>query len=429
MNPSRDSGAHSRRSSASRRTSTDSSDSDIYDIDAAAVSDGFRPGRGAPRSPQVRRPAPPPPLLPPPPIASSGISKMNGVVDRPTSTSKPPRPHDSLTIRNDGTAEASSSGPSHPYEMYLQRTASNASDSTRRNNRTSYQGPRGPAHPYSLYPQNTVAPGESPQQQIPVGFQSSGTNYRRRVGPDGEEAGGLIGPLGHTEELPPYTRYPEVSVTNKPAPGRRTSQSSRPRSQGQSSAVRPISGAGGLGIATRNPEFSSTQDTLAASPSRESMQSDHEINMAAREYAEKPMPSKWERRAKRRLFGIIPYWAICLVVFGMGIMGIVMGVVIGTVLTKHGKGQADTTPYEPPLNTMNNKHDANLSLVLMPTNQQQRQQLSWSNHCRLPRLASPPLTPAHIFCRLCKLHPHLPLVSPTRSSHSRGAVACLPDST
>lgn len=429
MNPSRDSGAHSRRSSASRRTSTDSSDSDIYDIDAAAVSDGFRPGRGAPpRSPQVRRPAPPPPLLPPPPIASSGISKMNGVVDRPTSTSKPPRPHDSLTIRNDGTAEASSSGPSHPYEMYLQRTASNATDSTRRNGRTSYQGPRGPAHPYALYPQNTVAPEESPQQQIPVGFQSSGTNYRRRVGPDGEEAGGLIGPLGHTEELPPYTRYPEVSVANKPVPDRRTSQQSRPRSQGQSSAVRPIPGAGGLGIATRNPEFSSTQDTLAASPSRESMQSEHEINMAAQEYAEKPMPSKWERRAKKRLFGIIPYWAICLVVFGMGIMGIVMGVVIGTVLTKHGKGQADTTPYGSTI-IINNKHDANLYLVPMPTNQQRRRQSSWSNHCRLPLLDSTPSRPVHIFSHLFKPRHLLPLVSPTLSSHSRGAVACLPDST
>ena len=33
-------------------------------------------------------------------------------------------------------------------------------------------------------------------------------SYQRRLRPDGEDADDLIGPDGHTEQLPPYTRYP-----------------------------------------------------------------------------------------------------------------------------------------------------------------------------------------------------------------------------
>lgn len=344
--PSSPGDTNGRRASNASRRSTESNDSDIYDYAANAVSDGFRPNNNASRSSASRRPAPPAPLLPPPPIASPGISKLNGVVDRPSSTSKPPRPHDSLTIRNDGTDSSSNSQPSHPYGLYTQRTstATAAESSPSRNTRASYQGPRDPAHPYALYPQNTASQdAAAPQQQIPVGFGNGGGNYRRRVGPDGEEVGDLVGPLGHTEELPPYTRYPEVSVTTKPpAQNSRLSQRrSQPQTQSWQS-IRPISGAGGMGIASRNPEFSSTEETLAMSSSRQSIQSSHHsINVAAREYSEKPKQGKWEARARRKLFGIIPYWSICLLFTGMVIMGIVMGAVIGTLL-KHSS-QTSTT--------------------------------------------------------------------------------------
>jgi ABC-type Fe3+ transport system permease subunit len=63
--------------------------------------------------------------------------------------------------------------------------------------------------------------------------------------------------------------------------------------------------------------------------------SSHDINTAAAEASEKPAVNKWQRRAKKKLWGIVPYWAICLLLVGLVLMGIIMGAVIGTMLTKN----------------------------------------------------------------------------------------------
>jgi hypothetical protein len=79
---------------------------------------------------------------------------------------------------------------------------------------TSPSGPNmQPAHPYALYQQTTFEEPEeteeAPAQSIPIGFTAVQSRYRRRAGPDGEELE-VIGPDGHTEQLPPYSRYPEA---------------------------------------------------------------------------------------------------------------------------------------------------------------------------------------------------------------------------
>lgn len=215
--------------------------------------------------------------------------------------------------------------------MYPQRTFSSATASTTPHvDRQSYDGPRGPTHPYTLYTQNTASAEDTAQQHIPVGFTGMGNAYQRQIGPDGEEAGDLIGPLGHLEELPPYTRYPEESYARRKSP--------EPVLDAAPSPVQDIPGAGGIGIATRNPEFSSTEDDLAlprSRPASRSEASQHEINTAARTFSEKPTMTKWQRRARKKIWGIVPYWAICLLGVGIVIMGIVMGAVIGTVLANH----------------------------------------------------------------------------------------------
>lgn len=38
-------------------------------------------------------------------------------------------------------------------------------------------------------------------------------------------------------------------------------------------------------------------------------------------------------RARKKLLGVIPYWAICLLVLGLVIVGLVMGTVLGVLLT------------------------------------------------------------------------------------------------
>ncbi|GAO16563.1 hypothetical protein UVI_02023570 [Ustilaginoidea virens] len=201
-----------------------------------------------------------------------------------------------------------------------------------------------------MYAQDTASHRDPSRQPMLVGFNGMGDGYRRQLGPDGEEAGDLIGPLGHMEELPPYTRYPQEAFADKPTTEPidhltvstvTDRNSTAAPGADRISPTDPIPGAGGIGLATRNPEFSSTED-LASLPLRASSirsatsdGSQHDINGAARDFAEKPTQSKWQRRARKRLCGIVPYWVICLLLSGIVILGVVMGTVIGTMVTRH----------------------------------------------------------------------------------------------
>ncbi|KAL6791226.1 hypothetical protein GGI42DRAFT_187994 [Trichoderma sp. SZMC 28013] len=351
----------------SRRQSEDSEGHDSYELAVATVSDGFRPtdltptdtssSSSTPNNPEVASPDSSQARLlslnpSNQPQSSSATSKPPpSAPARPSSAYKPPRPHDSLTLHNDGSNSAQTGpslassagmpqlrpqspyrGPtsaSHPYQMYLQRTLSNATASTEQPaTRRSYDGHRGPAHPYALYPQNIATTGDETPHQIPLGFAAAGDGYQRQLGPDGEEAGALVGPLGHTEELPPYTRYPDQTFASK------TPAVAIPEETmtGTSTPAGTVAGAGG---ATRNPEFSSTEEDLQPSQSRPSTHSRHDINTAAQGSAEKARMNKWQRRGKKKLWGIVPYWAICLLLIGVVLMGVILGAVIGTVLSHH----------------------------------------------------------------------------------------------
>ena len=122
-------------------------------------------------------------------------------------------------------------GPSHPYNIYpqtatLARTPSNATQSTvvAPSGRQSYSN-NVPAHPYGMYPQGVGEDMDDEdddtddfgirQNPVHVGFPGLGQNYTRRLGPDGEDQD-LIGEDGHTEQLPPYTRYPEDAPEKAP---------------------------------------------------------------------------------------------------------------------------------------------------------------------------------------------------------------------
>ncbi|KAI1106604.1 hypothetical protein F4804DRAFT_20228 [Jackrogersella minutella] len=362
---------------ASVRFSNVQGEDDDYDLQAMGIADGFRPVElthpETSRSSMTPTPqgAPTNTYIPSPP--------------RPSSITKPHRRNESLSLQHDGsTTESDSaraggidrtpsrvstasttspfvdsedpyegpSGPSHPYQMYpqdvrLARTASLATTSTAPISERSYNGPRGPAHPYSIYPQNTIpeadgAPGPSAQAEINVGFPGTTDNYQRRIGPDGEDVADLIGPDGHTEQLPPYTRYPEETY-NRKALGVETPQPV---------PVQPlltIPGAGGIGVATRDPEFASTEDLgdLNSPQSRQSVRSftsdgsQRELTAATRSEEEitneKKARKDWQVTAKRRVWGIVPCWAIVLAAIVLVLMGIILGAVIGTLVNPHIK--------------------------------------------------------------------------------------------
>jgi hypothetical protein len=179
-----------------------------------------------------------------------------------------------------------------------------------------------------MYPQNTVPEGEAasaPMDTVPVGFPGLQIDYQRRLGPEGEEIADIIGPDGHTEQLPPYTQYPDEAFARK----------ARPNVQ----VTVPVPGAGGIGLATRNPEFASREDLH--SPSRQSTrsimsdQSSHQVNMAALGASEKPELKSWQQFARRKVCGIVPFWAIALAAIVLMLFGIILGVVLAALKPKH----------------------------------------------------------------------------------------------
>ncbi|KAI0849781.1 hypothetical protein F5Y00DRAFT_234813 [Daldinia vernicosa] len=359
------------------RISTSQRDDEDYDLQAMVVADGFRPVDAT--NTQTPRPA----------TALQDVPTTQIPPPRPSSITKPHRRSESLALQHDGSSSESDSrslrrnslsrvssgstaspfvdpedpydgpsGPSHPYQMYPQdvrvaRTASLATMSTVPVSERSYNGPRGPAHPYGMYPQNTVPEtggiSSGPvQAEINVGFPGAPDNYQRRIGPDGEDVADLIGPDGHTEQLPPYTRYPEEAYTRK-ALGVETPQPAP-------APVQPMlaipAGAGGIGMATRNPEFGSTEDLgeLSSPQSRQSIRSftsensRNELNAAVTTNQEaedeKKLPKDWQVTAKRRVWGIVPCWAIVLAGIVLVLMGVILGAVIGTLLRSDSKNKS-----------------------------------------------------------------------------------------
>ncbi|KAI0907811.1 hypothetical protein F4823DRAFT_601518 [Ustulina deusta] len=364
--PELDRGASHRASTRLSHVLRDGDDDD-YDLQAMAISDGFRPVQIAQNHHASHIPR----------ASQSSLDPLTAraVSSRPSSVSKPFPGQESLfSVPYHGLERAparSSSvstdspvmpaetpyegprGPSHPYQMYPQdvrvaRTASLATTSTAPLSERSYNGPRGPAHPYGIYPQNVGTSDDgsgdrSLQSEINVGFPGTSDNYQRRLGPDGEEVADMIGPDGHTEQLPPYTRYPVEAYTQK-ALGINVTQSvptSSPAQQTEQQIAQSldIPGAGGIGLATRNPEFSSTEDLnpLNSPLSRRSVRSivseasHHSINTAALAVAnEKEIPN-WKVAARRKLWGIVPCWALVLGAIILVLLGVIVGTVIGTV--------------------------------------------------------------------------------------------------
>jgi hypothetical protein len=179
-----------------------------------------------------------------------------------------------------------------------------------------------------MYPQNTVPETESVNGEpvvspVPVGFPGLNNNYQRRLGPEGEEIADIIGPDGHTEQLPPYSQYPDEAFARKTRP----------------TVQVPESGAGGIGLATRNPEYEpedlNSPESRTSSRSLTLADSGPQINMAAAEVSEKPPLKNWQKFAKRKVCGVVPTWAIVLAACVLIIFGIVLGSVFAALKPKH----------------------------------------------------------------------------------------------
>ncbi|PVI04834.1 hypothetical protein DM02DRAFT_611190 [Periconia macrospinosa] len=283
-------------------------------------------------------------------------------------------------------------GPSHPYAMYAQntmaRSPSVSTASTRRQSQTPVAMQR-PAHPYGMYTQNVVVEDEPPmplpmpqtQNTIPLGFTginaAVGPGYRRQIGPDGEEQD-IIGPDGHTEQLPPYSRYPEEGPTKASlaaeasatsvgaiAVGRNLVDESNETllvtsdSPSPTSPVSPISHItppASVTPARLPPQRPETQTGNTANPrpattsesaSLLTSTDDGVMSEKAGLPAEKKIP--WR---KRKLWGKIPVTMALVAVILLLIFAVVLGAAMGSVIAKGDnddeKNEKKKNPHQDP---------------------------------------------------------------------------------
>jgi hypothetical protein len=286
-------------------------------------------------------------------------------------------------------------GPSHPYGMYPQytmgRTPSVATASTDRQPHRSMSLQR-PTHPYAMYSQSGIdegldeplpsEPAHPPlppiQTAIPLGFPGHGTGYHRVLGPDGEEQD-IIGPDGHTEQLPPYSRFPEEGPTKAslaaeasasriiPAP---TPVDPEDPFMTPASPVSPLSAtfpAPTLPSAPLLPSITparlppqrpetqtgnvapvtstySSANQIPAEPTESSSAS----LLTTESFSEKAEPAEekvpWH---KKKLWGRIPLGVLVAVLGMLLVFAIALGAAIGTVAAKKHGGKDKTEPGKP----------------------------------------------------------------------------------
>jgi hypothetical protein len=167
---------------------------------------------------------------------------------------------------------------------------------------------------------------------IPVGFPGLNTGYHRQIGPDGEEQD-IIGPDGHTEQLPPYSRYPQEGPTKA--------------SLVVEAAPTPVE--------TTAPNINNSQDMLLASGSRPDRQEPGEVQMLpmsetniggesiSTEKSQKARSWK-ELRKKRVLWGKVPVCVALLLMALLLVFATILGAALGSWFAKekmkHHKGDA-----------------------------------------------------------------------------------------
>lgn len=224
------------------------------------------------------------------------------------------------------------SGPSHPYAMYpqdttLARTASVSTTATARAPSQPLLAQQGPAHPYSMYPQNVADDADiaedddsttHAQTHIPVGFPGRAPAFHRRQGPEGEEQD-IIGVDGHSEQLPPYSEYPEdgtpkpVAVPVHQITPQSSTQLNLPLIQQQT---------------LQRPQSMSDAGARAPGGVFEEMESNDSLNSSTKSWREKT----WKEKRKTKFCGI-PFWWLLLSVCVLAFIAIVLGGAIGGLLS------------------------------------------------------------------------------------------------
>jgi len=223
-------------------------------------------------------------------------------------------------------------GPSHPYNMYPQDTnlARTMSTSTTTTIRPSFPTPsspqQGPTHPYNMYTQNVEADMDDeddeddnrvrhPQTHIPVGFPGMQPSFHNRLTDDSMSIG------GHSEQLPPYSEYPEDGApTNITLPRLQNDRPEEPQNPRPVHIYAPFE--------QRRPPVSMS-DEPPTSENHTLLPVSRPDGSAESEQKSKPWSEKtWKERVQTKVCGIPLIWLLFLVV---AVIVIVSGTIAGVV--------------------------------------------------------------------------------------------------
>ncbi|CAG8002007.1 unnamed protein product [Penicillium salamii] len=258
-------------------------------------------------------------------------------------------------------------GPSHPYGMYPQvgvsRSPSVGSTSTIRPVERPIEESTGPQHPYAMYSQNVVEEGMD-DDIIPVGFPGHNPPYQPPAGRQDDDVGDIIGPDGHTEPLPPYSRYPTgvipkppgaeaetmADLNTPPEEHRLNNESPRalPVSETSSRALVPEQSAGGNDDRNEEQRPAATTGIMA-------------------------FEEKLKRKGKQTACCGLPVWTLVLIATVMLIGGCIGGVIGGVLGTKRAaeaakEDQEAQKSHGPPIVTVTASAQMDASMISTPTN-------------------------------------------------------------
>lgn len=291
------------------------------------------------------------------------IGSISDISDVTSAQSRPISSIPNYSIARTQSPYQGATGPSQPYGSYAQdtglpRNPNAATNLTSRTPERWYAGPSGPSQPYGMYAQNTLTEDEiNPAiDTMPsvTEFPNLRQNYRRRFGPDGEEAADLVGPDGYTEQLPPYTRFPndippksnpprsanppiDPPINPPPSPQATREESLRPQTNGADGSGGPQA----TWITSNTPTSSHSGDTIEMQTPGDAT-SLTQLNFPGGQESSKEgahLKDKVKDKARRRFWGI-PYWLGMVLLF---LVAIVIGAVIGGVLGKLRSGTHDDT--------------------------------------------------------------------------------------
>ena len=256
-------------------------------------------------------------------------------------------------------------GPSHPYGMYPQvgvsRSPSVGSTSTVRQNDRPLGESNGPQHPYAMYPQNVVDEGID-DDVIPVGFPGHNPPYQPPMGRRDDDVGDIIGPDGHTEPLPPYSRYPTGVVPKPPGEETTTDINTPSEEQQLNSTSRDV----------REAPISETSSRALVPEQGGNNERNDEEQRAVPATGVMAFEEKLKRKGKQTACCGLPVWTLVLVATVMligGSIGGAIGGILGQKKAAESERDSNRQPAGPPIVTVTASAQLDYSsMTSTPTN-------------------------------------------------------------